>query len=108
MAAFLVIFVRNSSKILERVKIIVNLKLFLETRYNFQEKKQFMKVYNMVETKDLYLFLLKIWKFDDVMASELINATILEIISASKNCHGRFTASYPSFLSSPVIQRKLQ
>ena len=34
------------------------------------------------------------------------NAAILETIKISKNCHGRFTANYPKFLSSTLIQRK--
>ena len=36
------------------------------------------------------------------------NAAILKIIKISKNSYGRFTIYYPKFLSSPLIQRKMQ
>ena len=43
---------------------------------------------------------------DDVTTSKSINATILKLITISKNFHGRFTANYLKFLSSTLIQRK--
>ena len=44
--------------------------------------------------------LVKDLEFDDVAAWKLINAAIFKLIMVSKDCHGRFTANYPKFLSS--------
>ena len=66
-----------------------------------------MKVYNEIAGRSPSLFWLSIHKFNDVTASKLMITANLKTIKASKNCHGRFTANDPKFLSSTTIQRKM-
>ena len=67
-----------------------------------------MKVYNMVASKNLYLFWQRIWKIDKVIDSKSTNATIFKLIKASENCYGKFTTNCSKFLSSSLIARKMQ
>ena len=67
-----------------------------------------MKVYNMVASKNLYLFWQRIWKIDKVIDSKSTNATIFKLIKTSENRHGKFTPDYSEFLSCSLIESKMQ
>lgn len=49
-----------------------------------------------------------IQKFDEITASNIINAAILKIIKISQNLHGRITSRQIKLLSSYSVQRKRQ
>ena len=60
----------------------------------------FLKVYNMLASRKLKLFLLSVYKFDDIKPANSIDAAVSIQIKISKNCHHRFAANHLNFLSS--------
>ena len=62
----------------------------------------------MDTSRNLLLLWLKIGKFDDVTASELINATILKVIRRSQIAMADLEQiTHPKFLSRTLIQSKM-
>ena len=59
-------------------------------------------------SRNLWLFLSRIEKFEDVTAPNTINAAILKLIKMQKNFHSRLTAKYPRFLAGYSVQSKMR